>query len=121
TADFTVETVTPIDKWRSKRRKVTKQPDAVDAASAIVAERFHPYQFPGLLTAAAAGYYVRKTRAELCKQTIKTWWVNSPTKPTIAVDEIIMDNPIISTLNNTSALAYGGECLHDDLFTFSSL
>lgn len=119
--DFQVEIVEPIDWQRSKRRKITKQPTAVDVATAITTYRYHPFRFPGYIYSATGGYYVRSSNSELCRHIVRTWWENTPTEPSITVDEIIMDNPIISNLNDTSQLQYAGPTLHDDLLTFGVL
>lgn len=118
TGAFILETLDPIDDWRAKRRKVTKSPTAVDSTSAIVTYKYNPFRFPGLLTTTPFGYYVRASDSQLCKHTVRTWWENNATTPVIAVDEIIMDDPIISTLNDTTTLAYSGPCLHDAFVTF---
>lgn len=109
-----IEELEAIDQWRSRRIKTVSTPTATSEATAIVTERWAPFQFPGWLTSTGIGYYVRRTRAELCRQIIKTWFVNSATKPTVAVNEIIMDNPIINSLNDVTRIEYAGECLHDD-------
>lgn len=128
--EYFVETKKPIDAFHSRREKITKTPTATDEASAIITEAWRPYQFPGWLAATGFGYYVRKSRAELCQHITKTWWMSKATKPTtgvtgsgadVEIDPIVQDNIIISTLNNTSTLAYSGECLHDDITTFGTL
>lgn len=128
--DNFVETREEIDQWRDRRIKITKNPTAVDVSTALQDVQGHPYQFPGWLAPATYGYYVRKTRADLTEHVIRTWWITSATRPTtgatgsgadVEYDPIIMDNIIISTLNNVTTLAYSGECLHDDLTTFGTL
>jgi uncharacterized protein YebE (UPF0316 family) len=121
TGAFILETLEPIDDWRSQRKKVTKTPVNTDSASSIVTTKYHPFRFPGLLTFILFGYYVRASDSQLCKHTIRTWWENNVSTPVIAVDEIVMDDPIISTLNDVTVLAYSGPCLHDDFTTFGVL
>lgn len=119
---FILETLDPIDTWRSKRKKVTKSPINVDSGTAMVTRKYHPFRFPGLLTLTGIGaYYVRASDSQLCKHTIRTWWENNAGTPVVSVDEIIMDDPIISTLNDISVLAYSGPCLHDAFTTFGVL
>lgn len=121
TGAFILETLDPIDDWRAKRRKVTKSPTATDTGTAIVTVKYNPFRFPGLLTTALAGYYVRSSDSQLCRHTIRTWWENNVSTPVITVDEITMDDIIISTLNDNTALAYSGPVLHDDITTFGVL
>jgi hypothetical protein len=97
-----VETKRGIDEWRSLRTKLTKLPTAVDEASAIVSELFAPFQFPGTLNAfqsfnSNAWFGYRSVRAEFVSQIVKIWWVNSPTKPVIAFDEIVTDSIVIAS------------------------
>jgi hypothetical protein len=115
-----IEELRNIDKWKSRRIRTIKNPTAVDDTTAIISERWRAFQFPGylVLTLTGLGYYVRHAHSDLCQQIIKTWWVISVGEPVIAVDEIVMDNPIISTLNSTTTLAYSGECLHDTFTSF---
>jgi hypothetical protein len=115
---FFVESLKAIDFTKSQRIKVTRQPTNLGEANATISDKWHPYQFPGWLDRAPGGFYVRRTHADLCRHTIKEWFEVSATKPVIPVSEIIMDNPIINSLNDTSVLAYAGECLHDELVTF---
>src|SRR5215472_126062 len=119
--DYFVETTEAIDQWHKRRVKITKTPTATDVSSALTWEEWHPYQFPGWLATTSFGYYIRKSRAELCQHINKKWWVSSATKPTISVDAILMDNIIVSTLNDVTKLAYSGECLHDAITTFGTL
>jgi hypothetical protein len=121
TGAFILETLDPIDDWRSKRKKVTKSPTATGSGSAITTVKYHPFRFPGLLTTAPAGYYVRSSDSQLCKHIVRTWWENNATTPVEAVDEITMDDIIISSLNNTTTLIYSGPVLHDDITTFGVL
>lgn len=120
---FTSE-VKLIDKWRSKKTNIAKPaPDYIDPGSALITYDYRPFKFPGYLyfIPQNGAYYVRAAHADLCQQTIRTWWVNSDNPPpTPAVDEIIMDNPIINTLNSLSTLTYAGECLHDAITTFGA-
>jgi hypothetical protein len=84
-----VEHLQGLDKWRSRRIKITKSPLAVDKASAIVSYAFAPFQFPGTFNygvwlSLAHGMGFRQATAMLCKHTIKTWWlVRNPGPPTI--------------------------------------
>jgi hypothetical protein len=115
-----VETLKAVDKWRSQRIKITKDPDAVDESTAIVSEVWHPYEFPALVnlqmayqTGGEAGF--RKAVAQSVKHTIKTWWESSPTPPVIAVDEIITNTlyiglatPHYATFHNVLHDLYAG-------------
>jgi len=114
---YYVESLKAVDKWRSKKVRVTRTPVAVGPGTAIVTYQYLPYRFPGVVYTTGLGlYYVRRASAQLCKHTIKTWWqVSAGTPPSIAVSEIIQDNVIINNLNN-SGLEYSGDCLHDDMF-----
>ncbi len=112
-----VSEVKAIDAWRSKKINISKgAPDYVDEASALISYEYRPFRFPGwlfIITGAIHYFYNRGAHADLVKQKVRTWWIqstNPPTPPTI--DEIIMDNPIITNLNS-SGLTYAGECLHD--------
>ncbi len=99
-----------IDVWHSRLIKETKVPLAVDEASAIISSHTRPFAFPGYLSIEPAFYNgstglffmiptnVRKTRADLVKARILTYWVTSATSPEIAVDEIITDSPFIETM-----------------------
>src|SRR4029079_2518971 len=100
------------------RRKVTKTPVNTDSGTAIVTIKYHPFRFPGLLTTTPFGYYVRASDSQLCRHTIRTWWTNSGSTPSVSVDEIIMDDPIISTLNDITVAVYSGPCLHNTITTF---
>jgi hypothetical protein len=120
-----------IDKWRSLIINTSKpEPDYVDVASALISYEFKPFKFPGLLTTATYGYYVRSVYAELTLHKLRTWWVKSSTTPTVSVpggggdvevEEIIPETIIISTLNDVTVLAYSGMVLHDAITTFGSL
>lgn len=114
--------VKAIDKWRSHKVNVSKpSPIYVDFASALVSYDYKPFKFPGLIyrvVAGASGYYVRRASAQLCRHVIRTWWEKSGTTPVITVDEIILDQIIISELNNVTRLAYADDVLHDDITTF---
>lgn len=127
---YFVESVRGLDKWRGKRSKITRQPTAVDVSTALVSEIDGPFQFPGLLYNAAGGYYVRRASAQLTQFIVRAWWMSSPTIPTrglpgsgadVEIQDIIMDDIIISELNDTSRLAYSGMVLHDDITTFGVL
>lgn len=111
-----------IDTWRVKKLNTSKPtPDYTDEASALVTYDSGPFRFPGLLYRATAGYYVRGADAKLTQHKIKTWWEKSVSPPTVSFEEIIMDQPIISTLNSTITLAYTDTpVLHDDLTTFNA-
>ncbi len=118
-----VSEVKGIDKWRSIKINTSKSaPPYVDETSALISYEFKPFKFPGLLTTASYGYYVRSAYAELIQHKLRTWWIqstNPPTPPT--VPDIIPDTIIISTLNDITQLAYSGMVLHDDLTTFTVL
>jgi hypothetical protein len=110
--------VKAIDKWRSLKVNISKPtPAYVDEASALVSYAYKPYRFPGYLYVATAvnPYYVRHADAQLVQYLIKTWWEKSSTTPTVVVDEIIMDDVVIGSLNNINSLTYSGPVLHDDL------
>ncbi len=126
-----VSEVKGIDTWRSQKINTSKNaPSYVSSATALISYEFKPFKFPGLLTTATFGYYVRSAYAELIQHKLRTWWVNSVTTPTVGptgsgsdviVDDIIPDTIIISTLNDITVLAYSGMCLHNDLTTFGVL
>lgn len=85
---------------------------AHDSASAIVEEEDRPFQYVGRLNfnyrptsalvdmnigdigtagvgiAASTARYPANPQAQLTKHTIKTWWVNATTKPSISFDEV---------------------------------
>jgi len=95
------ETTRAIDKWRSRRIRITKVPTATSEATAIVNQIFAPFQFPGTadvnqLVITNCFYGFRSVRAEFVKQTVKTWWINSITMPVIPFDEIITDSITVS-------------------------
>ena len=122
TGSFILEIIEPVDFWRKKRRKVTKVPVNTDVSTAIETIKYHPFRFPGLLTITSIGaYYVRSSDSQLCRHTVRTWWINSGSTPSITVDEITMDDIIISTLNDITVLTYSGPVLHDDITTFGVL
>lgn len=124
-----VSEVKSKDKWHALKTNTSKpEPDYVDEASALVSYQYKPYRFPGLIYL-AVGYYVRHADASLVQHKIKTWWLKSATTPTIGatgsgedveIDEIIMDDVVINSLNNLSSLSYSGPVLHDDLTTFGA-
>jgi hypothetical protein len=126
-----VSEVKAIDKWRSWIVNTSKPtPDYDSESDALISYEFKPFKFPGLLTTATFGYYVRSSYAELIQHKLRTWWLKSPTTPTVGIpgsgmdveiEEIIPDTIIISTLNDVTVLAYSGMVLHDDLTTFGSL
>ncbi len=126
-----VSEVKAIDKWRSWIVNTSKPtPDYDSEANALISYEFKPFKFPGLLTTATFGYYVRSSYAELIQHKLRTWWLKSATTPTVTIpggggdveiEEIIPDTIIISTLNDVTVLAYSGMVLHDDLTTFGSL
>jgi hypothetical protein len=124
-----VEDLKGLSQYKARRIKKTKTPTAVDLASALIEEVDGPYQFPGLIYLApgGGGYFRKQASAQLCQQIIRTWWLNSVTKPTrglpgsgmdIEVQDIIMDDIVISTLNDVTQLAYSGMVLHDAITTF---
>lgn len=129
TGTYFIENLKGLDKWRSRRTKLTREPTAVSLATALVEEIDGPYQFPGLIYLApgGGGYFRKQASAQLCQQIIRTWWLSSATKPTrglpgsgddVEVQDIIMDDIVISTLNNVTTLAYSGMALHDAITTF---
>lgn len=114
------EAVKSIDKWRSKRIRTTRSPSALGPGSAIVTYKYAPFKFPGILYRVANGYYVRSASAQLCRHKVKTWWQVSVGEPSITVNEITMDNVIISSLNDVTQRTYSGEVVHDTLTTFGT-
>jgi hypothetical protein len=117
-----VSEVKALDIWRSQKVNVSKSaPVYIDESTALISYEFKPFKFPGLLTTAPYGYYVRSASAELIQHKLRTWWVNSVTTPVITVPDIIPDNIVISTLNDVTQLAYSGMVLHDDITTFGTL
>lgn len=128
---YAVESLKPIDQYHAKRIKLTREPTAVSLETALIEEVDGPFQFPGIayLAPSGLGYYRRQASAQLCQHIIRTWWMSSPTKPTrtlpgdggdVEVQDIIMDDIIISTLNDITVLAYSGMCLHDAITTFGT-
>jgi hypothetical protein len=124
-----VERVEPISVYRSRRIRTTRAPTAISLATALVEEVDGPYQFPGLVYAVTGGYYRRQASAQLCQHTLRTWWLNSVSKPTrglpgsgadVEVQDIVMDDIIISALNNVTTLEYSGMALHDAITTFAT-
>jgi hypothetical protein len=126
---YFVENLIKIDKWRSNRVKITKQPTAVDLGSALIESVEGPFQYPGYvyLSPTGGGYFVKRASAQLTQQTLRTWWLSSASIPTqglpgsgadVEVQEIIMDDIVISTLNDVTQLAYSGMALHDAITTF---
>jgi hypothetical protein len=123
-----VETLKPIDKWRTLRKRITKVPTATGPDNALISYRYHPFQFPGTLDYSRLITYdhkegYRKAAALLAKHTIKTWWIHSSTPPTVGdgmtvdVKEIITDTvnvPIYSSGDTTRAETYP-DVLHDDI------
>ncbi len=129
--DYWVESKKPLDNYHAKRILLTRTPTADSLANALIEEVDGPFQFPGIvyLAPSGLGYYRRQASAQLCQQTIRTWWMSSATKPTrglpgsmadVEVQDIIMDDIIISTLNDVFTLAYSGMCLHDAITTFGT-
>jgi len=117
-----VSEVKALDIWRSQKVNVSKSaPLYVDSSTALITYEFKPFKFPGLLTPAPYGYYVRSSYAELIQHKLRTWWVSSSTTPVITVEDIIPENIVISTLNDITVLAYSGMVLHDDITTFGTL
>lgn len=127
-----VETTKAIDKWRTNRTKVTKFPDALSPETAVISYRYHPFQFPGTLDYQRLITFdhhegFRRASALLVKHTVRTWWVESATTPTVGntdlgsfdidVKEIITDTvnvPVFSEGSTTGAQEYP-EVLHDDI------
>jgi hypothetical protein len=130
-AAYTVEDVAAIDKWHSRRTKITKNVASFNSkATALLSYRYHPFKFPGTLDYNRLitfdhreGY--RRAAALLAKHTIRTWWLNRSTPPTVGnqdlgtfdidVKEIITDTvniPIFAPNNSTEAQTYP-EVLHD--------
>ncbi len=94
------ESLRAVDQFHARRIRITKAPTAVSEATALLSSVFAPFQFPGTLdvvqsasTNAWLGY--RSVRAEFVEQIIKTWWVNSPIKPSIPYSEILPDSIVI--------------------------
>ncbi len=126
---YYVEGLKSTDQYHAKRTRLTRQPDAVSLATALVEEIDGPFQFPGLIYAVSGGYYRRQASAQLCQHIIRTWWKHKTSKPTrglpgsgmdVEVQDIIMDDIIISSLNNVAVLEYSGMCLHDAITTFGT-
>lgn len=125
-----VTVVEGIDLWHSQATSIRKVPTAVSPATAILSVEYHPYAFPGLvdtylLSASDGQLGFKRSRAELCKHTIRTWWVNSPTIPVIAVSDIIQDDITIARITNvtqisfTSAVLANMTGLHDNYLATS--
>lgn len=128
-----VENLKAIDKWHSRRIKVTKDFSAHSSPeTALISYRYHPFQFPGTLDYNRLITYdhregYRKASALLAKHTIRTWWIDSATTPTVGnadlgtfdvdVKEIISDtvNVPIYTEGNTTLAQTFPEVLHDDI------
>lgn len=119
-----------IDVWHSRLIKETKTPTAVDEASSIQSTKTRPYSFPGLLPstpAVASGsnfvlfpFSFRKTTAQLVQANVKTWWVISATKPSIAIDQVITDTVFVFTMEDNAATLIGRRyegALHDAMTT----
>ena len=129
---YTVEDVQAIDKWHSRRIKTTKDVSAHNTAgTALISYRYHPFKFPCTLDYNRLITYdhregYRRAAALLCRHTVRTWWINSVTTPTIGppgmgfqveVNEIITDTvnvPIFAPNNSTEAQTYP-EVLHDNI------
>ncbi len=126
-----VSEVKTIDKWRSWLVNTLKPEPAYNSeANALVTYDYKPYRFPGLLYLATSGYYVRHADATLVQHKIRTWWLKSSSTPTVGptgggadveIDEIILDDVVISSLNSTTTLTYSTPVLHDDITTFGTL
>jgi hypothetical protein len=114
-----------LDKWHSLKTDITRpEPAYVDASTALITYEYKPYRFPGLVYFSGFGYYVRHADATLVQHLVKTWWLKSATTPTVGptgggadveIDEIILDDPVINTLNDLAHVTYAGPTLHDDL------
>lgn len=119
-----------IDVWHSRLIKETKTPTAVDEASSIQSTKTRPYSFPGLLPSTPAitsgsnfvlfPFSFRKTTAQLVQANVKTWWVISTTKPSIAIDQVITDTVFVFTMEDSAATLIGRRyegVLHDAMTT----
>lgn len=125
-----VTVVEGIDLWHSQATKTRKQPTAVSPATAILSDEYHPYAFPGLvdtylLSASNGQLGFKRARAELCRHIIRTYWVNSPTKPVIAVSDIIQDDISIVRITSVTQISFSSAVLanmtglHDDYLATS--
>jgi hypothetical protein len=118
TGAYFIETKEPVDQWKSRRRRITKQPTAVSPETALESVVFAPFEFPGTIDVIQApltnnflGH--RQSRAALVKQLVKTWWVSSPTRPEIPFDEIIADSITLVSLLNLDRVETFHNVLHD--------
>jgi hypothetical protein len=126
--DNFVETLKPLDQWHSKREKKYVSPSAIDAASALLSEVWEPFKFPGLVAASVfpttlfAATFYRRATAQLCRHTVRTWWLNSATKPTsgppgmgfdVVVEDIITGMAFTADPNNFSSLERVSDVLND--------
>lgn len=132
------ENVEAIDFQKSRRTRITRTPNAINFASALITYEWRPFQFPGTFDYISfigfqhgAGY--RRASAQLCRHTIRTWWLSrNPGPPTIGatgsgadiiIDDIITDTvtlPIFSPNNSTLFDRYPN-VLHDTFATFTGL
>ena len=131
--DFAVEEIRPVDVWRDRRIRRTVDPGNHDSlANALISYRYHPFQFPGTLDyhrlitfSHREGF--RRAAALLAKHTIRTWWIDSATPPTVGntdlgsfdidVKEIISDTvnvPVFTTGSDLGAQSFS-DVLHDDI------
>jgi hypothetical protein len=125
-----VEQTKAIDRWRSQKIRTTRTPTHLSEATAIITYEYRPFQFPGTFDYQALLHFdhgegFRKTSAQLCKHTIKTWWLSSVTTPTVGptgsgadieVDEIITDtvNIPVYTAGSTVESQRYSDVLHDE-------
>lgn len=85
-----------IDKFKSYKVVSTiPQPAAKDAASAVLGTSWLAISFPARVVPSsydvgANDITVYTPQAELVPATSRKWWVISETKPTVAVDEIVL-------------------------------
>jgi hypothetical protein len=118
--DYFVENVKPLDKWRSKRVKITRQPLATGPSSAIITYSFEPYQFPGYIGIIPSAAFYKRASARLVKHTIRTWFMLKDTTPTVGIpgsgsdvefSEIITDSAVITGLSGAPEFVH--DVLHD--------
>lgn len=87
-----------------------------DETSALVTEEYRPFTFPGRVDVAEADANVflakwRRASTDVVSHTIKTWWVNSATKPTITIQEFHPDSLAYTGLTSVPVLH---SVLHND-------
>lgn len=109
-----VETIKPIDQWRSQRIRQTKAYPG--AGSPIITDHYAPFSYPGLMPPQPATILqMRKATAMLTRHKVRTWWVFSVPKPEIPVTEIITDSIIVPDAAGTG-YARADNVLHDGGF-----